>query len=407
MDTDVKCFRDQFVLKFLDQYKMNTKGDINSSNIEFTANVRIKESSYFKDDKIAFYNYLFFVPIVSTEDDIIKRCVLNLYKDGFVNKIPVFDTSILNRCKTMISIDLSKVELVKVIDKFEKERDENKENVTLDTIKIAIINNFINVLKTINENKGNDYNLNNTTIFIEFKNSVYNMHGIELVNSWKSYSNPVLASYQVGEFLKGEDIKLNFSEKGTGIYSANLAHEFFTTAGYLFRPIIGSFARIDKFGFTASYMGSIFTNDDFENYTKLRILLEINLKPKSGKDFFNNLEDFENFNHFIDVCKNPNPTDITNVSITQTLSLANINITIEGSEANSVNREKIAKDILKTLVLNNNPNFNFTDDKLFDDYVNDHFVTNGYSELRDQIKYTIKSLDTKEYNDVDFNVKGW
>ena len=385
--------------------KFESDKELEKMKVHFTTYVRrVKRDFYVSNEFNLFdtlYNRKFYVPITDLNSDIIERMVKSFNDLGFVNAIPVFDESTLNRGKTMIAIDTI-VGLGNVINKFEEAIKNNSEKVN--KVNKFILEEFVEILKEIQ--KADPDFINNNVLFIEVRNTIFNLHGIELKFNNKTLAYPIINSYQISEFLQGEDIKLNFSEKGKGIYSASLNPEMFTVNNFLFRPVVGSFIRLDKNGLSASYMGSVFTEEMFENYTKLRILVEMNFKPAYGDSMFNSQEKFDNFNEFINHCKNVKSIEYLKKNIDLPVSFDNMSILIEGEDAGKFDRRKIGEIILKSILetcisndVDSNPDY--VREKL-KNTIKEGFIINEGSSKKDKVIFK-----KSESNDLNFDIRGW
>lgn len=334
------------------------------ANAQFIANIRIYNKNYTgivaSERSNPIYNKRFYVPI---NEQNLEKIIKTFFKYGFVNAIPNFDNSTLNRSKTMLSFEIDeddkyKENIKKIIVKLIEYK--SKYISSGSPLTISIVENFIKIFTEIKDHvlypkehgelvSSDDYK--NKVIYIEYMNNIFNLHGTKLYQDGNcDNTSSFLSTYMLGEYLKGQDIKLNFSDKGDGIYSANLAPEMFCFSKYLFRPVIGSFMKFDKFGLTASYMGSLFTIEDFENYTKMRILLEVTLKPKFNSDnLFVDIETFNSYNNFINKIGNLKSTEYVEERFKVPLELDTITISIEGSDAAQYDKAEIVKEFIKSI----------------------------------------------------------
>ena len=370
---------------------------INNLDVHFVSHIQIKE----KHDVTNLYNYLFYVP---TTSDVYEKFVRSFYENGFVNAIPVFDNSLLNRSKTYVSFNLDVLTLETIIMDLKGTAETyEQEHKNFNSINKFVFDSFIELLERINKDNAKD--IVGKIIFIDFRNTLFNLHGIELRrgDSLRN-STPIISSYNVAEFLKGDDIKLNFSDNGTGIYSASLSPEMFTVEGLLFRPVVGSHIRLDKNGLAASYMGSIFTPEDFENYTKLRVLLELEFKPKYSESMFGNTDDFEDFNKFINNCKDVKATTYRLLNL-KAVSLSRMTLEIEGSDAETLDKEKLAKMILFSFIKSVGRLELVSNVDKLDSYFKENFTFNAGEHTND--KLVVKTNDPTHYNDLSFDILGW
>ena len=374
---------------------------INNIDVHFVSHIQIRN----KKDVTNLYNYLFYVAATS---DVYEKFVRSFYENGFVNAIPVFDKSSLNRSKSYISLNLDVLTLETIINDLKASAQNYKENnKSFNKVNKFVFDCFIETLEHIATENAND--INGKVLFIDFRNTLFNLHGIELRrHDTIKNRTPIISSYNVSEFLKGEGVKLNFSDKGTGIYSASLGPEMFTVEGILFRPVVGSYIRLDKNGLAASYMGSIFTPEDFENYTKLRILLELEFKPKYGETMFGDIDSFDDFNKFINHCKDVKATNYGLYNI-KPVCLSKMTIEIEGSDANLFNREDIAKTILFSFIKSVG-RMELVDEHTsindLNSYFKEHFTFNAGEHINDKLVVRTND-DFKTYEDLSFDIVGW
>ncbi len=384
-DVDVKCERKYGFIEFTDK--------INNLDVHFNAHIQFKNIQ----NDTSLYNYLFYVQV---NPDNYLKFIKSFYTDGFVNAIPIFDKSLLNRSKTYISINLKEININNFISDLAKLSKEYKENNKVNEVNDFVFTNLLNLIIRMKDRYVDD--IKDKVIFIDFRCALFNPHGIELVRS-DSLANhtPLISSYNIAEYLKGNDIKLNFSDKGTGIYSASLSSEMFTVEGFLFRPIVGSYIRFDRYGLAASYMGSVFTPEEFENYTKLRILLDLEFTPKYGESLFSNIEDFEEFNKFIEKCKDIKSMQYMLRSF-KVVSLSKMTIETEGTDAELFDKEKLAKMVLFSFIKSVGRLELISKVEKLDDYFKANFTFNNTNG-----KLIIKTNNVRDYDDLSFDIFGW
>ena len=176
---------------------------INGIDVHFVSHIQIRN----KKDVTNLYNYLFYVDATS---DVYEKFVRSFYENGFVNAIPIFDNSLLNRSKSYISLNLNETTLETIVNDLKPIAQKYEEDhKSFSIVNKFVFDSFIEMLEIIAEKNVND--INGKVLFIDFRNTLFNLHGIEL-RRHDSIKNrtPIISSYNVSEFLKVKVLNLIF-----------------------------------------------------------------------------------------------------------------------------------------------------------------------------------------------------
>ena len=95
-------------------------------------------------------------------------------------------------------------------------------------------------------------------------------------------------------------------------------------------------------------MGSIFTEELFEDYSQFRFALDIEFKPLNSK-FATNVESFEYYHNMIDQTKEKNPSKLFSDRNKSKLNckLTNIKLSLSGKLVTS---EQDVEDVIRSLI---------------------------------------------------------
>ena len=151
-----------------------------------------------------------------------------------------------------------------------------------------------------------------------------------------------------------------------------------------------------------AYIGSIFNEELFEDYSQFRFALDIEFKPLNSK-FATTKESFEYFHNIIDQTKEKNPSKIfTNRNNSKLMcKLSNIKLTVSGK---LVTCENDLIDVIESLIDNMCVAGELENSKEIHDKVMDR-VKSSITQNGKDYDLTINLEDI--FNNVDFFITTW
>lgn len=343
-------------------------------------------------------NERFYVSIFDS-DEIMKKAAECIVKYGYISAIPIMNEDDRYYHETCVRVD-NTTDLNEQVSKFEKIINEISETIEVTNATKFVITELVDKLNDAveffkSETKESE---NADSIYINIKDSVYNQHRCIVTagninrNLFEACMNKITASKT--------DYQLNFGTKVTGTIGVSFGECPLSFGDYLCVQIPGGTSTLNLESYKLAYLGSIFTEELFEDYSKLRFALDIEFKPLN-KTFATTKESFEHYSSIIDQTKEKNPSKIfANRNDSKLLcKLSNIKLSVSGSLAN----ETIVENIVESLTL----------------AICTVSETANISEIRDKVMNKLSekishdhdydlSLDVEDiFKDIEFNIITW
>lgn len=330
-------------------------------------------TNYYKDEKYHYrqkhfsidencddtyvYNKDFYVDIFSDKDTV-EKVVDTLLKTGFVSAIPVMENDDKFNHETCIKFKLNMKSfeafnyMKQYIDRVNEKYAENSE----------LYKSILNTITEAIENVFKQQPMDNRTYFINMVDSIFNQHRMYLqLGSMKDTENksetpvhtmPIFESCACLATTNKQDHQINFGTKVSGNVSATYAECPICFDKYLMVQIPGSGANLTLSDLTLSYLGSIFTPDMFEDYSRFRFTMDISFKP-FNKLFVCNSEAFEHFDKLISTSKANVPSNMNERwfnPISILTKMKSIKLVLSGKESKQEDVTDVICGFIKTLI---------------------------------------------------------
>lgn len=303
------------------------------------------------------YNKDFYVDIFRDKETV-EKAVDTLLKTGFVSAIPVMENDDRFNHETCIKFNLNSKSLEahdymkQYIDRVIEKNTENNE----------LYKSILDTINTTIENVFKQQPLDNRTYFINMVDSIFNQHRMYLqLGSMKDTENksetpihtmPIFESCACLATTNKQDHQINFGTKVSGNISATYAECPISFDKYLMVQIPGSGANLTLSDLTLSYLGSIFTSEMFEDYSRFRFTMDISFKPLN-KLFVNNAESFDHFDKMISTSKANVPSNMNERwfdPISILTKMKSIKLVLSGKEAKQEDVTDVICGFIKTLI---------------------------------------------------------
>lgn len=298
-----------------------------------------------KDPVSEIYNESFYVDIFKYEETM-KLAVEYILNNGFASAIPIMSSNQIDNHETCIKFEINPNSR-KIYELFKStisEIDETKYNKV-----------FVNILYYIEELVSeyfntNSENDNDDVFYINIKDSVFNAHRCLLFVGDNETGFPIFECCKNTALTKRTDFQLNFGTKATGHVGATYQECPVSFDKYLMTQIPGGGANLVLNSYTVSYLGSIFTPDLFEDYSKFRFALDIEFLPQN-KLFYSNEESYNYFNEIITQSKESNDSQMWESIKPKTLAckMNHIKLVVSGTEAKKEDTADILFKLVKTI----------------------------------------------------------
>ena len=312
----------------------------NTHNVD--TNVIVRHASK-EDDISRIFNNKFYVNVLESED-IMKKAATFLANNGYVCAIPVMsddDRDYHETCIMLVRTD----DFIKNIEQFENILNEATENngAGVSNITKGVITELTSVFEDYSDP---EYEKDAYYIFINVKDSVYNQH--RCIVSVNDINNNLFEACVNKVTASKTDYQLNFGSKVTGNIGASFGECPIAFGKYLGIQIPGGTSTLNLESYKLAYLGSIFTNELFEDYSQFRFALDIEFKPLNSK-FATNTESFEYYHNMIDQTKEKNPSKLFSDRSKSKLNckLANIKLSVSGK---LVTCEQDVEDVVRSLI---------------------------------------------------------
>lgn len=305
------------------------------------ANINIRHAS--KDaDLTKIFNERFYVSILENEE-VMRKAATFLVKNGYISAIPMMnddDREYHETCIRLVKDD----KFFDNLKRFEEILDEVSKDLSLSDVTKGVINELNDIL--FNDYSDPEYAKDAYYIYINLKDNVYNQH--RCIVSVNDVDNTLFESCINKVTASKTDYQLNFGTKVTGNIGASFGECPITFGKYLGVQIPGGTSTLNLESYKLAYLGSIFNEELFEDYSQFRFALDIEFKPLNSK-FATNDESFKYYHNIIEQTKEKNPSKLFSDRNKSKLicKLANIKLTVSGKLATS---EQDVEDVIRSLI---------------------------------------------------------
>lgn len=350
-----------------------------------------------KDTVSEIYNESFYVDIFENEETM-KLAVEYILNNGFASAIPVMSSDQIDNHETCIKFKINP-DTLKIYKEFKSIVSE------IDVTKYNKV--FVNILNHIEElitDSFNELHENDADVFyINVKDSVFNAHRCLLFVGGSENGFPIFECCKNTSLTKRTDFQLNFGTKATGYVGATYQECPVSFDKYLMTQIPGGGANLTIDSYTVNYLGSIFTPELFEDYSKFRFALDIEFLPQNKK-FVLNEESYNYFNEIITQSKESNDSQMWGSIKPKTLAckMNHIKLVVSGTEAKGKDVVDILSKLIKTIT-------NFDVDTIsknpvsideFESFVSEH-------TFYDNVNYVFEADVNELFKNIMFNIVTW
>ena len=343
------------------------------------------------DDVSKIYNESFYVDIFK-DDDTVKRVVECFLNNGFVSAIPVMTGDQRENHETCIKFRVNQCS-------------RNYYNMFKDLIssELSAKNDlFVKILNYIDEVLSDFFKdeevIDDKVYYVNLKDSVFNAHrcGLLIGDDF-----PIFECCGNIDLNKQTDIQLNFGTKVTGYIGATYQECPVSFDKYLMVQIPGSGSVLRMNAYNVSYLGSIFTPELFEDYSKFRFALDIRFLPLN-KTFVSNSESYEYFNEMISQSKEANESKMWESYCPKRLSckMNRIKLVVSGADSKKEDSVEILTKFVETITNFDVFNSNIVDINTFKSFVSEHTVY-------DNVNYVFEADVDDLFKNIIFNVTTW
>ena len=350
-----------------------------------------------KDDISEIYNESFYVDIFKDEETM-KLAVEYILINGFASAIPVTSSDQIDNHETCIKFKINP-DTLKIYKMFKSTVSE------IDVSKYDKV--FVNILNYIEElisDCFNELHENDADVFyINIKDSVFNAHRCLLFVGDSENGFPIFECCKNTALTKRTDFQLNFGTKATGYVGATYQECPVSFDKYLMTQIPGGGANLALNSYTVNYLGSIFTPELFEDYSKFRFALDIRFLPQN-KLFYTNEESYDYFNEIITQSKESNDSKMWESIKPKTLAckMNRIKLVVSGTEAKKEDAAEILSKLVKTIT-------HFNIDAITENPIPIDEFKSFVSErtFYDNVNYVFEADVDDLFKNIVFNVSTW
>ena len=333
------------------------------------------EKEYFND---LIYNIISYVPF--TKEECLEKSKLivdYLHKDMFINQYPKKNPFNINRFITKFTIRVT--DLFFYIDEISKEL--IRQNIKNTEQSKYYIYALIHVLKELYEHTKDKPEYETCILYVDILDSIINSSYIGLFTEKTKY--PLFTSNNISDISTLKDFQLNFADKVSGIVSASFNVNPFMinveNTPILFDSAEGTSFKVSNDALSIDYIGTICTPEKLYNNKEFTCKLKLNFVPVNKK-LFNNKDEFEKFNKFIEYINTGVYGQETNLP-TFRVVLTSIIISVRGETV--INPIDIMSSICKSIFISPD---DFKSKEDYDDIAQADFVykdTNYFSFASD------------------------
>lgn len=351
-----------------------------------------------KDPVSEIYNESFYVDIFKSEDTM-ELAVDYILNYGFIGGVPITMSDLTNSHEIFIKFKIDS-DTRKVYEMFKSTIsgiDVTKYNKLCVQILDYIVELVSDYFDTIS---GND---NDDVFYINIKDSIFNAHRCLLFVGDCETGFPIFECCKNTTLTKRTDVQLNFGTKATGYVGATYQECPVTFDKYLMTQIPGGGANLVTDSYKVNYLGSIFTPELFDDYSKFRFALDIEFLPQNKK-FVSNEESFNYFNEIIAQSRESNDSQMWGSINPKTLAckMNHIKLVVSGTEAKKEDTVYILSKLVKTItnidvdMISKNP---VSIDE-FESFVSEH-------TFYDNVNYVFEADVDDLFKNIIFNIATW
>jgi hypothetical protein len=290
------------------------------------------------------YNESFYVDIFKNEETM-KLAVEYILNNGFASAIPIMSSDQIDNHETCIKFKVNS-DTRKIYEMFKS---------IVSEIDITKYNKmFVHVLNYVEELISDYFNtiskINDDVFYINVKDSVFNAHRCLLFVGNSENGFPIFECCKNTALTKRTDFQLNFGTKATGYVGATYQECPVSFDKYLMTQIPGGGTNLAIDSYIVNYLGSIFTPELFEDYSKFRFALDIEFLPQNKK-FVSNEESYNYFNEMITQSRESNDSQMWKSIKPKTLAckMNRIKLVVSGTEAKEEDAAEILSKLVKTI----------------------------------------------------------